>query len=158
LLPKSDSGIQGIVMNEPSLSIGIKLLSPKAKIPQRSSDQAAGWDIYCQDDVSIWPGMRKTIPTGIAIAVPAGYYGLILGRSGLASKKGLDALGGVIDSDYRGEIHVILYNTSDDNAQFNSGDRIAQLVFMPHYHANWLEMEELPATERGTAGLGSTGK
>lgn len=144
-------------MNEP-LNILVHKLYPDAKLPARKSPQAAGWDIYSLDMVGIPPGRRAVLKSGISMAIPKGYYGHLTDRSGLAAKNGITVLGGVIDSDYRGEIHVILHNAGNDRFVVSPGDRIAQIIFRRHYDAKWEEVPELPETERGEGGLGSTGK
>lgn len=144
--------------SDPTLPILVRKLHPEAKLPARKSDQAAGWDIHSLDLVGIPPGRRAVLKTGIAVAIPAGYYGHLTDRSGLAAKNGITILGGVIDSDYRGEIHVILHNAGTDRFVISPGDRIAQMIFRRHYDATFTEVQELPETERGEGGLGSTGR
>jgi dUTP pyrophosphatase len=148
-------------MNEsrPPLIVSVKLLHPAAKLPARKSANAAGWDIYCLENFSLWSGIdRETVRTGIAMAIPHGYYGHIVGRSGLAKENGITIMGGIIDSDYRGEIHVIVCNTGETDVKFAAGDRIAQMIFHAHYDAAWMTVDELPPTDRGEGGLGSTGR
>lgn len=100
------------------------------------------------------------MPTGVSIALPNGYVGLVHPRSGLAAKYGVTVLNtpGTIDAGYRGEILVTLYNSSDDAFEISRGDRIAQLVIQEFSHANFLPVEELPGSERGVSGFGSTGR
>lgn len=118
------------------------------------------WDDYFKSKIIIMPHETKMIPTGIAIAVPAGYMGCIYARSGLASKHGLAPANcvGIVDSDYRGEIKVALHNYSDKNQIIDVGDRIAQLVIQPISLCTPVEVEELDETDRGVGGFGSSGQ
>ncbi|MBR5527965.1 MAG: dUTP diphosphatase [Clostridia bacterium] len=142
--------------------IQIQKLNSNAHIPTRGSQYAAGYDLYaCTDcDVTIAPHTTAKIGTGLAIAVPNGYFGAIFARSGLAAKEGLRPANcvGVADSDYRGEYIVALHNDSDTPRTVKNGDRIAQLVIMPHLSVEFAETEELDKTCRGDGGFGSTGK
>lgn len=136
----------------------IKLLDPEAKIPKRANSTDAGADLYSCEDVILNPHERKLIKTGIALEIPDGYYGRIEPRSGLAYKHGIDVLAGVIDSDYRGELGVVLYNTDLKNPlNIQKGDRIAQIIFEKHYNFNFEISEELSNTFRGDGGFGHTG-
>ena len=144
------------------MKIEIKKLNANATVPTRGSEYAAGYDLYaCIDDaVIIKPGATEKIGTGLAIAVPDGYFGAIFARSGLALKQGLRPANcvGVADSDYRGEYIVALHNDSDEERTVNPGDRIAQLVIMPFLSAEFDLKDELDDTKRGSGGFGSTGK
>lgn len=144
------------------MNVNIKKLSPDAKIPTYASSEAAGADIYALTDgnIVIESGETKLIHTGIAMEIPKGYVGLIYARSGLATKRGLAPANkvGVIDSDYRGEIMVALYNHSDKPQALENGERIAQLVIAPYLSATFCENDTLSDTERGDGGFGSTGK
>ncbi|MBE6571654.1 MAG: dUTP diphosphatase [Ruminococcaceae bacterium] len=144
------------------MNINVKKLNEKAKIPTRGSQYAAGYDLYaCIDgNVTIAPHATVKIGTGLAIAVPNGYFGAIFARSGLAAKSGLRPANcvGVADSDYRGEYIVALHNDSDEERTVCCGDRIAQLVIMPFLAVDFLENAELDETDRGNGGFGSTGK
>ena len=136
-----------------------QLLSPQAHLPVRKSEGAAGLDLaYAGEQVVLEPGERRLFSTGIAIAVPPGYYGQIAPRSGLALNCGIMVMGGIIDSDYRGEVGVVLYNSGKIKALINSGDRIAQLILIPCFQVPAVQVETLSATERAEAGFGSTGK
>ena len=139
----------------------IKLLREGAQVPTRGSEKAAGWDIYsCTDgDVLIKPGTMVKVPTGIAVTPPVGYFGAIFARSGLSTKQGLRPANcvGVCDEDYTGEYIVALYNDSDEIQYVQSGDKIAQLVFLPYIDVNFKIVDELNLTERGDGGFGSTG-
>lgn len=141
----------------------IKRLDPRAEIPARATAGSAGLDLRALLDnpVTIPPGGRVTIPTGIAIGLPDNnYVGLVYARSGLAVKHGIALSNGVgvIDSDYTGEIRVGLVNLSDTKYTISPGERIAQLVISPVIPAQPVEVEELESTERGSGGFGSTGR
>ena len=140
------------------LQINIKKLSDNAIIPAKVSAFAAGYDLYAAEDAVVNCGTRKLIKTNISMEITPGYYGRIAPRSGLAYKNGIDVLAGVIDSDYRGDIGVILYN-SDKNIDFivKKGDRIAQIIFEACYSATLNEAENLDNTLRQSGGFGSTG-
>ena len=141
--------------------VRFKKLSENAVVPSYGTAYSAEADLYSamQEDVIIAPETTKFIKTGIAIEIPEGLVGLIYARSGMACKKGLAPANkvGVIDSDYRGEIIVALYNHSDSSVTVASGDRIAQLVLTPYIKADFEEADELDDTVRGDGGFGSTG-
>ena len=143
-------------------SISVKKLSPKAILPTYGSLEAAGADLYAclEEPVSIAPGETAWISTGIALEVPKGCAGLIYARSSLGTKRGLAPANkvGVIDSDYRGEIRVVLLNHGKEIQRIEHGERIAQLVITPVLTPAYVEVEELDATDRGVGGFGSTGK
>jgi dUTP pyrophosphatase len=134
------------------LQINVKKLSDNAIIPAKGSAFAAGYDLYAAEDAVVNCGTRKLIKTNISMEITPGYYGRIAPRSGLAYKNGIDVLAGVIDSDYRGDIGVILYN-SDKNIDFivKKGDRIAQIIFEACYSATLNEAENLDNTLRQQA-------
>lgn len=140
------------------MNIQIKKLSDKAKIPSQGSKYAAGYDLYAAEEVLVNTMGRKLVKTNISIAIPEGYYGRIAPRSGLAYKNGIDVLAGVIDSDYRGDIGVIILNT-DHNLDFevNVGDRIAQIIIEKCHSVNWETVETLDTTVRSEGGFGSSG-
>ena len=140
------------------LEINVKKLSENAIIPTQGTKFAAGYDLYAAEDAVVVCGTRKLIKTNISMEITPGYYGRIAPRSGLAYKSGIDVLAGVIDSDYRGDIGVILYNT-DKNIDFeiNKGDRIAQIIFEACYSATLNSVENLDNTLRQSGGYGSTG-
>lgn len=140
------------------LQINVKKLSENAIIPTQGTSFAAGYDLYAAEDAVVVCGTRKLIKTNISMEITPGYYGRIAPRSGLAYKNGIDVLAGVIDSDYRGDIGVILYNT-DANIDFNvkKGDRIAQIIFEACYIATLNNVENLDNTLRQAGGFGSTG-
>ncbi len=142
--------------------INIRKLNENAVIPTYGSQFSAGADLYaCTDsDIVIAPGQTVMIHTGIAMEIPEGYAGLVFARSGLATKKGLAPANkvGVIDSDYRGEIMVSLYNHGSEPQTVCNGERIAQLVITPFLTADFEPVNELSDTARGAGGFGSTGK
>ena len=142
--------------------IQLKKLKGNALLPARGSEHAAGYDLHAclEEDAVILPGQTVKIGTGLAIAVPDGYFGAVFARSGLASKEGLRPANcvGVCDSDYRGEYIIALHNDSDTARTVHHGDRIAQLVILPFLPAEFEESEDLPETARGAGGFGSTGK
>jgi dUTP pyrophosphatase len=131
-------------------------------VPAYATEHAAGLDLLAavEGKVEIAPGDRLLLPTGIAIALPAGYEAQVRPRSGLALKHGVTLLNspGTIDADYRGEIGVMLINHGNAPFTISRGDRIAQLVVAPVSRATWREVESLPESERGAGGFGSTGR
>lgn len=138
--------------------IKVKKIHANACLPVKSNREDAGFDIFSVEGRRIEPGQRASVSTGISMEIPSGYYGQILPRSGLALKSGIQIMGGVIDSGYRGEIKVILYNSEPYFYTVNSGDRIAQMVILPVPEIELVEAEELSDTVRSDAGFGSTGK
>ena len=144
------------------MKIKIKKLRENAVLPRRGSSAAAGYDLYaCLDGpVTIKAHETAMIGTGLSAAIPEGYFGAVVARSGLASREGLRPANciGVCDSDYRGEIIVALHNDSEAERTVSPGDRIAQLVILPFLAADFEECDELDKTERGSGGFGSTGK
>jgi dUTP pyrophosphatase len=142
-------------------SIRVKKLHPAAKLPSYGSAEAAGADLYAslEKTVTIEPGQSAFVPTGIAMEVPKGCAGLIYARSGLACKRGLAPANkvGVIDSDYRGQIVVVLHNHGQQPQTVENGERIAQMVITPVLTPPYEEAEELSDSDRGAGGFGSTG-
>lgn len=142
--------------------VGVKKLRPGAVLPSFGSREAAGADLYAclEESVAIAPGKTVFIPTGLAMALPMGYVGLVYARSGLACKQGLAPANkvGVIDSDYRGEFMIALHNHGSETRIVANGDRIAQLVVTPVIQPVYFETDTLDETDRGTGGFGSTGK
>lgn len=138
----------------------IKKLDEKAIIPTYGTEYSAGADLYAllDEDLEIKPGETVMIGTGLAMAIPTGYAGLIYARSSLGSKKGLAPANkvGIIDSDYRGEIKVPLFNQSKETQIIAKNERIAQIIFTPYLKVNFQETDELNDTTRGTGGFGST--
>ena len=139
------------------LQVRFKKLRPDAKIPVRATDGAAGFDLHSTKRIDVPAGQRMLLPTGIACAIPEGWCGQVWPRSGLAVKHGIDRLAGLIDSDYRGELHVSLVNHGQDTWEVKEGERIAQLVFVQVLTAA-IEVDDLDDTARGAGGFGSTGK
>lgn len=141
------------------MNIPIKLLDENAKIPTRAYEHDAGADIYYngQDVVEMAPQTRHLLSTGISIAIPEGYVGLIWPRSGLAVKKGFSTMAGVIDSAYRGELKVLLRNDSNEKQIVSPGDKIAQLIVQKCYNFPFVAMDQLPESNRGENGFGSSG-
>lgn len=143
------------------IKIDIKKLNNRALLPTRGSEQAAGWDLYSNNEeaISIAPHTTAMIGTGLSMAIPDGYFGGVFARSGLATKQSLRPANcvGVVDSDYRGEIIVSLHNDSDTVKVVNPHERIAQLVVMPYLSVEFNEKESLDETVRGDHGFGSTG-
>ena len=142
--------------------VAVKKLRPGAKMPTFGSREAAGADLYAclEEPVTIEPGETVFLPTGLSMALPKGYVGLVYARSGLACKQGLAPANkvGVIDSDYRGEFMIALHNHSTEARVVEHGDRIAQLVVTPVIQPDYYEADTLDDTPRGTGGFGSTGK
>jgi dUTP pyrophosphatase len=139
--------------------LAIRRLRPEANIPDRAYDGDAGLDLTACERVEIAPGARALVGTGLAVAIPAGHAGFVQPRSGLASRHGITILNtpGLVDSGYRGELRVILLNTDRDHTfVVEPGMRIAQLVVVPVAEPEPIEVEELPATERGIRGFGSS--
>ena len=134
-----------------------KQLDPRAVLPQRGSALAAGLDVCAVEEVKIGPKERVTARTGLAVAIPPGFYGRVAPRSGLAAKNGLDVLAGVIDADYRGEICVVLYNTGDEAIELPAGSKICQLIVEQIITPNAEWATDLDETARGAGGFGSTG-
>ncbi|AXA52089.1 dUTP pyrophosphatase [Malassezia restricta] len=130
---------------------------PLAKLPVRGSAQAAGYDLFACEDAVIPKGGRAVVQTGIHVALPEGHYGRVAPRSGLAVKHGIDVGAGVVDSDYRGLLGVVLFNFGSDDFQFRAGDRIAQLVIEKISTPDVEEVDSLDDTTRGSGGFGSTG-
>lgn len=128
-------------------------------LPAYASDGAAGMDIVAAETLTLRPGARHAVATGFAMAIPPGYEVQVRPRSGLALKHGVTCLNtpGTIDSDYRGEVKVILANLGDESFEIRRGDRIAQIVPAPVQRASFAEVASLDATKRGTGGFGSTG-
>ncbi len=139
------------------MTIKIKKITEDAILPKYAGPNEAGMDFYANEQVIIEPNQRKLISTGIAMAIPLGYVGLLWDRSGLAAKNGLKTMGGVIDSTYRGEIKIIIHNLSTERFAVEKGMRIAQMLIQPVEQRKMIEVKELEETERSAAGFGSTG-
>lgn len=137
--------------------IKIKKLSPEAVIPSYANPGDAGMDFYANEMVKLGPGERRAISTGISLAIPPGYVGLIWDKSGISSKSGLKVMGGVVDSGYRGEIKIIMVNLSPEPCVIEKGKKLAQMLIQPVERRKIIEVEELDDTKRGSGGFGSTG-
>ena len=138
-------------------SIEVQKMNEEATLPTRSHSNDAGMDLYAVEDIFLEPGEGKIGKTGIALAIEPGYYGQIADRSSLG-KKGIKTAGGVIDSDFRGEVGVILWNLSKESIHLKKGERIAQLIILPVATPQIQNVESLSETKRGEGGFGSTGK
>lgn len=128
-------------------------------LPAYATTGAAGMDVVSAEDVTLAPGARHAVATGLAVAIPPGFEVQVRPRSGLALKHGISVPNtpGTIDSDYRGELKIILINLGSAPFEIRRGDRVAQLVLAPVVQAGWVEVEHLDETERGAGGFGSTG-
>ena len=131
-----------------------------AVVPQIATPGSAGADLCSSVDVKLYPGETKLIPSGINISIPLGYAGFVCSRSGLALKKNVFVLNapGIVDSDYTGDVGVILHNAGQDIFDIRSGDRVAQLLIVKCEQFVFNQVDELQKTERGDGGFGSTGK
>jgi len=151
-------------MPGPPLAVGVRRLehARDLPLPRKASAGAAGFDLCAAiaAQLVLEPGQRAAVPTGLALEIPPGYEGQVRPRSGLARRYGVTVVNspGTIDSDYRGELLVLLINLGQEPCPIERGDRIAQLVFAPVLEAAWREEEQLAETERGEGGFGSTGR
>lgn len=150
--------------------VAIQVLHPEARAPKKSTLESAGYDLFCVESFSLYPGETKAVPLGFSTQMPSGIHGRIESRSGLALR-GLVVLTGVIDADYRGEWHVILRNLNmrpeipivggsgpGKPFEFAAGDKIAQVVFRPTVDVHFEVADALSRSERGAGGFGSTGR
>jgi dUTP pyrophosphatase len=137
--------------------ISFKKLDAGAKIPTRAHETDAGLDLTTIENHALSPGEGRVFKTGLAVAIPAGFVGLVWDRSSMG-KRGLKTLGGVIDSGYRGEIGIVLWNMSKEVQEIKSGERIAQLLIQPVATPQTVEVESLDDTDRGAGGFGSSGR
>lgn len=143
-----------------NVHVSIKILSRDAQIPHMAYNGDAGVDLRSVERIVLEPQERAMVATGLAIALPEGYAGFVLPRSGLAAKHGISIVNapGLIDSNYRGELKVILLNTDPDKSfTIEIGDRIAQIIVMPVPTINFEQVEELTESQRGESGFGSSG-
>lgn len=159
-----------------TMKIFFKKSNPEAITPLQNTESDAGFDLFAAEDCSISPFERRLVKTGIHMAIPAGYYGRIAPRSGLAVKNGIDVMAGVVDSGYRGEVKVLLVNLTkpeeqksetlltyesffgpSNNFKIRKGDRIAQLIIEKCHNIDWKEVSILPESERSEDGFGSSG-
>jgi len=139
------------------MKLKVKRLHPEAKLPVRKREGDAGLDLYSVEEVVLKPGQWVAVPTGIAVEIPEGHFGLIKDRSGLALKHALHCLAGVVDENYRGEIKVVIINLGNEEVKLEKGTRIAQLLIVPYTKVEPVEVEVLSDTERGEKGFGSSG-
>jgi len=144
-------------MTSPLDVLRFKQLDARATLPARGSTFSAGLDICSIEDLVIGPQQRATARTGLAVAIPHGFYGRVAPRSGLAAKHGLDVLAGVIDADYRGELCCLLYNTGDSAIAIAAGTKICQLIIEKIIAPKAVWANDLDETARGAGGFGSTG-
>jgi len=142
------------------MDIAAVRLDRDLSLPAFARPGDAGLDLRATEAVTLAPGERRLVPTGLAVAIPEGHAGFVLPRSGLAMQKGVTVLNapGLIDSGYRGELKVLLINHGADAAAIERGERVAQLVIQPVTHARLVETERLPDSARGAGGFGSTGR
>ena len=144
-----------------TLTVQVRRLSPAAILPRYMTDLAAGVDLHAAlaADVTLAPGERTLVPTGLALAIPAGFEGQVRPRSGLALKKGVSLVNspGTIDADYRGEVGIIIINHGQEAVTIAPGERIAQLIIAPVVRAEFVEVDELDTTRRNAGGFGHTG-
>ena len=141
------------------IELPVRRLREDALLPERAYAGDAGLDLAACEPVELGPGERAVVPTGLAVAIPEGYAGFVQPRSGLASRHGIAVVNspGLIDSGYRGEIRVVLLNTDRERAYIaERGERIAQLVVLPVPEIDLVEVDELPSSERGVRGFGSS--
>jgi dUTP pyrophosphatase len=141
------------------IELPVVRLRDEARLPERAYAGDAGLDLATCERVELGPGERAVVPTGLAVAIPEGFAGFVQPRSGLAARHGITVVNspGLIDSGYRGEIRVVLLNTDrEETFVAEAGDRIAQLVVLPAPGLELVELEELPASERGVRGFGSS--
>jgi len=139
------------------MKIKIKKLKENAVVPGYAHEGDAGMDLFSAEDIVINPGERGIVCTGISVEIPNGYVGLVWDKSGLASKKGIKTMAGVMDSGYRGEWKIVLFNTGSEQHQIKEGDKIAQVLIQPIECAEIEEVKELEDSSRGDGGFGSTG-
>lgn len=140
------------------MNIRVIKFHSKAQMPTFSHDSAAGMDLYTPERFEIPAHTRVIAKTGIGMEIPNGYAGLIWSRSSVAAKYGVEVLAGVIDADYRGDIGVVLLNTTDKEYVFEAGDRIAQMLIQEVRHCTFSEVDELSDSARGDSAFGSTGR
>jgi dUTP pyrophosphatase len=140
------------------MQVMFKKLSDNAQLPTRAKQHSAGFDIHAPERVEIPAGQSHWVKSGVAMAIPDGYVGVIMARSSLAKKYSLIALGGVIDSDYRGEVQIGLHNLGSDTVEIKAGDRVCQMLVVPYCGESALVHTLLDDSDRGANGFGSTGR
>ncbi len=146
-------------MPHDSIEVNFTRLDPELPVPASAYIGDAAVDLHCRVGITLAPGERAAVPTGLAVALPEGFAGVVIPRSGHALHRGLGLVNspGLIDSGYRGEIRVIVINHGEETVSFQRGDRIAQLAVLPIPKVRWVEVENLDETQRGAAGFGSSG-
>ena len=145
-------------LGEKVVPMKVKKINPEAKLPNYAHPGDAGLDLFSCEETEITPKTRKLISTGLSIAFPEGYVGLLWDKSGIAYKNGIKVMAGVIEHTYRGEYKVLLYNTSEEIYKIEKGQKICQLLIQPIATVEVKEVTELSETVRGNGGFGSTGK
>jgi dUTP diphosphatase len=145
------------MINNAAMPVEVKVSGPGA-LPEYASPGAAGADLRASEAVTLLPGGRAAVGTGLHLEIPPGHVGLVWPRSGLAVRHGLDTLAGVIDSDYRGEVRVVLVNHGTEAVHLAPGDRVAQLLVQRVDQATFSRVDGLAASDRGQSGFGSTGR
>lgn len=141
-----------------SLEVQWIRLHEEAVQPSKAFDDDAGFDLSCVERQIVYPGATVDVRTGVAIAMPPGWWGRIIGRSSTMRKRGLMVVEGVIDAGFRGELFTCVYNPSEFTIEVQPGERLAQLLFLPVPSVHWSERTELTPSERGENGFGSSGK
>ena len=139
------------------MELRIQKIHQDAKLPAFAHATDAGLDLCTLEEVTIVPGERRTIRTGLALAIPEGYVGLLWDKGGISHKRGLKSFGGVIDTEYRGELFVGLANIGTESQTFNQGDKIIQILIQKVEHPTIVEVDSLDETVRGNGAFGSTG-
>lgn len=139
------------------MDLHIKKLNNEAKLPQYAHPGDAGMDIYSCEEAVLEPGRQTMVKTGISMAIPEGFVGLIWDKSGLAAKHGIKTMAGVVDSGYRGEVCIVMINLGKGAYKVQKHTKIAQMLIQPIHAVNIKEAEELDSTSRGEGGFGSTG-
>jgi len=158
IIPEAITSLPSNIKPYAGPRLRVKKLDPEAIIPTKANRTDAGYDLYALEDIEVPAINHKLIKTGISIAIPVGYVGLIWPRSGLAYKNGIDVFAGVIDAGYRGDVGVILYNSRvNDHYQVKKGDRIAQILFQKVKTFDLVEVDDLDDSQRGQGGFGSSG-
>jgi dUTP pyrophosphatase len=145
-----------VALDQITAQLQVRLLHPAARPPSRAHEHDAGYDLACVEDFTLWPASRRTVGTGVAIALPAGVAGLVTPRSGLASRHGITIVNapGLVDPGYRGELRVTLLNTGDTPYAARAGDRIAQLLLVPFAAPEVHVVDELADGPDASGGLG----
>ena len=159
-MPQNTDPNASTASDDPLLDFNVKVkrIHPAAKLPARGTNWSVGADLCCLEAFTLSPRERKSVPTGLIVEIPPGWYGRVAPRSGLAHRHGVDTLGGVIDPDFRGELKALIVNIGEAPVSFDAGDRIAQLIIERAAVCNYVWADELSETERGEGGFGSTGK